>query len=73
MKSIELLNQALNINKHVHGSDHISVAITLSQMSNAYRHLGDMTNSITHARQALDITKSIHGPVHPGKPHPPVN
>ena len=64
--SVELLNQALLINKHIHGPDHISVAITQSQLSNAYRHLGDMDKSKVCAKDALSLITSIHGPLYPG-------
>ena len=65
-KSVELLNQALLINKHIHGPEHISSAVTLSQLSNAYRHLGDMNKSKSCAKEALEITRNSHGPLYPG-------
>ena len=64
--SVELLNQALLINRHIHGPEHISSAITLSQLSNAYRHLGDMDKSRSCAEEALQITQNSHGPLYPG-------
>ncbi len=66
-KSIEFLQRALQIGRHVHGPDHISVAITLSNLSVAYRHLGNVRKSQELAKEALRKTEAIHGPAHPGK------
>ena len=66
-RSIELLQRALDINKHIHGPDHISVAITLCNLSIAYRHLGDVHKSEDLAKEALRKTEAIHGRTHPGE------
>ena len=63
---MELLQRALEITEHVHGPDHISVAITLSNLSIAYRHLGDVQRSKELAKEALRKTEAVHGPAHPG-------
>ena len=66
-KGIELLQRALEINRHVHNPDHFSVAITLSNLSIAYRHLGDVSKSKELAMEALRKTEATHGHTHPGE------
>ena len=66
-RSIELLERALEINKNVHGPAHISVAITMSNMSAAYCRLGEATKSKELAEEALKITEDLYGSAHPGR------
>ena len=65
-ESVKLLERALEINNRVHGPDHNSVAITLSNLSIVYRHLGDVRRSEELAKEALRKTEAVHGPAHPG-------
>ena len=65
--SVSLLQRTLDINKQVHGSNHITEAITLSQLSNAYYHLGDLAHSEQYAKEALALVESTQGPLHFGK------
>lgn len=53
-KSITLLNKALDINTRVHGPDHTTSAVILSNLSVAHRHLGNTHTSHELASQALE-------------------
>ena len=66
-RSIELLERALEINKNVHGPAHISVAITMSNMSAAYCRLGEVTKSKELAEEALKVTEDLYGSAHSGR------
>ena len=65
-KGVEMLEEALKINKQFHGEDHSSVAITLSNLCRAHTRLGNIEKSKRYAQQAWEKAEAIHGQNHPG-------
>jgi tetratricopeptide (TPR) repeat protein len=60
-----LLERALTIKEAVYGPDHPQVAITLGNLGNTYRDLGDTAQAVELLERALTIFEAVYGPDRP--------
>eukprot|EP00971_Amphidinium_carterae_P108347 2145209-Amphidinium_carterae.1 len=51
-------------NEAHHGPEHVEVAITLTNLGNAYGHLGDHSKKRDFLEKALRIEEAHYGPEH---------
>ncbi len=56
--------QATGIDERVYGPDHREVAITLTNLGNAYGDLGDAERQRDLLERALRIEERVYGPDH---------
>eukprot|EP00971_Amphidinium_carterae_P215872 4284962-Amphidinium_carterae.1 len=61
----DYLERALRIQEAHYGPDHPLVAMTLTDLGNAYGALGDASKQRDHSERALPILKANYGPDHP--------